>query len=681
MIHDSENSPVATTNSNDDSHSRNSSSSSNSNSNTDSHKIDDIDDNTTIKSTASSTAVMEEGCTSSSSSSSSSSSLSSSNKKADDAELEEFIEVEKIHCDPVILYRYPPEVDIPSPEITDFCMPLPCSLQHLSAQDAWEEVIYFNLSRRSERSFVFILDEKGGGFDTDDVEADEEAGVNTGRLYGICVVHPRLLTSAGADFESSVCFTILTRFPFFDFFFQILYDMLAVERLGKMEQLSELYLALNKSVKDQYNGSSIRNDTNNANNANDIDDTNDTNKNSNTPESPSALKKRLDFPYIPTTIFGDVLSRLSHTAVPLFGGSVSFQVAPSLSSRTHIRSPPPLDTSESRRSASEWSVPVLLTWLSPDVLVWTLGLLLCETKVLVLADSPGLASTAVLGLLALLRPVKWVAPCIPLLPNKHIDFIESPVPILAGVVPVEVSHNNDANTMSNSSHHSSTYHKSYHNKDYKSRVVDESRIRAMKILQKCDPEQDYDVNSDTSGLTAVLDITQRELYIQAHHESTLASLIMPGANALRDKIQEVWEELPRALVVDHEISGSCNEVDSDITSQSPFTNKNKNNSSGGINSSSNSNNNSNSGSSRSSYVVNKFGLNKSNGANSLTRDDHNDYNDNNNNNNTSRNASGSQDDDNKTATTNNYNNGGEYNFDFDVYECTDIQREVANKIA
>ena len=44
-----------------------------------------------------------------------------------------------------------------------------------------------------------MLDE-GGGIDGN---GDEESGINTGRLYGICVLHPRLLTANGADFEAS----------------------------------------------------------------------------------------------------------------------------------------------------------------------------------------------------------------------------------------------------------------------------------------------------------------------------------------------------------------------------------------------------------------------------------------------------------------------------------------------
>lgn len=53
---------------------------------------------------------------------------------------------------------------------------------------------------------------------------------------------------------------------------------------------------------------------------------------------------------------------------------------------------------------------------------------------LVVGYEPGLVSCGVMGLLSLLRPLSWVAPIIPVLPMKHLDFIESPVPIIAGLV-------------------------------------------------------------------------------------------------------------------------------------------------------------------------------------------------------------------------------------------------------
>lgn len=66
--------------------------------------------------------------------------------------------------------------------------------------------------------------------------------------------------------------------------------------------------------------------------------------------------------------------------------------------------------------------------------MWTIGLLLCEVKLIVVGTEPGMVSCAVMGLLSLLPPCQWVAPLIPVLPARHMDFVESPVPLVAGLI-------------------------------------------------------------------------------------------------------------------------------------------------------------------------------------------------------------------------------------------------------
>jgi hypothetical protein len=87
-------------------------------------------------------------------------------------------------------------------------------------------------------------------------------------------------------------------------------------------------------------------------------------------------------------------------------------------------------------SAAEWALPPLLLWLDPEVLLWALSLLMCEVKLVVVGQEPGMVSCAVIGLTSLLRPLAWVAPIIPILPYKYIDFVEAPVPLIAGTPEV-----------------------------------------------------------------------------------------------------------------------------------------------------------------------------------------------------------------------------------------------------
>jgi hypothetical protein len=82
-------------------------------------------------------------------------------------------------------------------------------LQRLPPRDedtAVQEILYGNTqSKRSGRCFIFILEDKA----TDIEDADEELGTDTGRMYGICVIHPRILSatisSSGSNLYSKLC--------------------------------------------------------------------------------------------------------------------------------------------------------------------------------------------------------------------------------------------------------------------------------------------------------------------------------------------------------------------------------------------------------------------------------------------------------------------------------------------
>jgi hypothetical protein len=130
---------------------------------------------------------------------------------------------------------------------------IPGKLQRIHGKDqtsALQEILYsHNHSKRSGKCFLFMLEDKTMSLGTSGsgTLGDDESGLGTGRLYGICVVHPRVLSavidqtpqSSGGDttaatsptastsntklsyeFESMVCYAFITRFPLFEFFFQ-----------------------------------------------------------------------------------------------------------------------------------------------------------------------------------------------------------------------------------------------------------------------------------------------------------------------------------------------------------------------------------------------------------------------------------------------------------------------------
>jgi hypothetical protein len=323
-----------------------------------------------------------------------------------------------------LLFRYPTNVDPPPSEVCDFCMPSGAKLQFISNREGDDNVIQDILfgnthGRRSGRSFVFMIEDK----------TDDKNSSKVGRLYGICVVHPRFLRTnvldqgrklrkqsvkspadnsnnntntldsvecsvqaENVEFESFVCYAFITRFPFFDFFFQVLYDIIGLEKLRRIEVTNDL-------------------EDRNYENSKDLCE------------------------YLPTTLLTEVLDRLSQISPPFVASSCSFQVDKGLQPITfqRLQSISSLED-EYLAYLSQWCLPTLFSCVPPDCLVWLLSLLLAECKLIVIGNECGLISCVVLGLLTLLKPFDWISPVIPLLPNKLSEFTEAPVPIMVGMV-------------------------------------------------------------------------------------------------------------------------------------------------------------------------------------------------------------------------------------------------------
>jgi hypothetical protein len=110
-------------------------------------------------------------------------------------------------------------------------------------------------------------------------------------------------------------------------------------------------------------------------------------------------------------------------------------------------------------------------------------------KVIVIGVDPATVSCAVIGLTSLLKPLQWVSPMIPIMPLKHIEFLESPVPLVAGMV-VDGDHATPE-TLG---------------------LTSES-ITPLNILKLCD---------DGESVTAVLDLSARDIFVLNSHSEVLS---------------------------------------------------------------------------------------------------------------------------------------------------------------
>ncbi|DAZ94803.1 TPA: hypothetical protein N0F65_002416 [Lagenidium giganteum] len=91
-----------------------------------------------------------------------------------------------------------------------------------------------------------------------------------------------------------------------------------------------------------------------------------------------------------------------------------------------------LDYQFPKLPSERWSVGVALRTLTPESITTIMTFLLLEKQVVIMADSPALATSLCTAFLILLSPFQWQSTYIPLLPSNLLDFLHSPVPFLAG---------------------------------------------------------------------------------------------------------------------------------------------------------------------------------------------------------------------------------------------------------
>lgn len=396
--------------------------------------------------------------------------------------LEEFNE----ELTPGIIFRYPDNVAPPPVEVADFCMPVGAKLYRINPREEETlalKILYSHEGTRSSRCFIFMLEDRTA----DNGPGDDELGDSTSRLYGICVLHHRLLlskrqTPSGGpifEFVTPVCYCFITRFPLFDFFFQVIWSMISGERVLRMEGVQQ------HPDDDNYD--------------------------------------RKSYKYIPEKSLSEILLALSKTKPPMFSERVVFSIPAASTIIEHMRLTPPPDVSEHYANAALWALPVLLDWMSPRLLTWAIGLLLCEVKVIVIGHEPGMVSCAVMSLMSLLRPLSWVAPLIPILPLKHLDFIEAPVPIIAGVVldgeAFSLFSTGAVSAQPVPSHRTQNVRPSDASETMYSEVGIAHPETAM-IVKKC---------LEKDSLAAVVDLTVPEIYVSSTHTQRIQHCLLPGA--------------------------------------------------------------------------------------------------------------------------------------------------------
>jgi hypothetical protein len=112
----------------------------------------------------------------------------------------------------------------------------------------------------------------------------------------------------------------------------------------------------------------------------------------------------------------------------IVGGKHYFQTKLPIPRSSPIKLPLPLPS-----IGKQWGLSRLLIDIGPDSLVLMLKLLLMERSILVLGENLQEVTACACSLLELLEPFEWSSVFLPVLPQKMLDFVMSPVPFVAGM--------------------------------------------------------------------------------------------------------------------------------------------------------------------------------------------------------------------------------------------------------
>ncbi|RAW29532.1 hypothetical protein PC110_g14102 [Phytophthora cactorum] len=205
-------------------------------------------------------------------------------------------------------------------------------------------------------------------------------------------------TQSLADGPAQCCLCLLSPYPFFGLFFKVLYGIAVLWNTKRREAVMAKKDKTSDSLTTML-------------------------------EKPLGM---LDF----VEVFQGVMERLKEMQIPSMGGWSRMVLSLKV---THLAFHRPHSESlvvERRHLLLEYAAPTLFGLLSVDQVLFLLGCLCSERKVLVVSDHVNIVSSCVLALITLLHPLQWAGPVITVLPPRLDELLEAPVPLIAGRVSI-----------------------------------------------------------------------------------------------------------------------------------------------------------------------------------------------------------------------------------------------------
>eukprot|EP01101_Sappina_pedata_P006860 TRINITY_DN3513_c0_g1_i1.p1 TRINITY_DN3513_c0_g1~~TRINITY_DN3513_c0_g1_i1.p1 ORF type:complete len:771 (+),score=140.42 TRINITY_DN3513_c0_g1_i1:27-2315(+) len=295
-------------------------------------------------------------------------------------------------CAPQILHQYPTRTPLPLNKIPDFCFPQGVQTRDIPitrSQSSLNSLIFGQMDRLedTENSFIFLI----------------HSGETI--YYGMCVLKEEILdtmpsfirskspfSSGNSAFKNMRnleamkkktvtvgprCYCLISRYPFFNLHFSVLYSILGKERLYTLVSY--------------------------------------------TSDGTESSKLRSESRKIVRAYYKQV--------VPKIGEEISFF----LPGETTAFKADMTSVADSVTACGEWGIGPLCKTLSLPQLIALYQAVLLENKILVISKNLGVLSSIVLSIIPLIRPLVFQGPLIPVLPQIMEECIQAPVPTILGM--------------------------------------------------------------------------------------------------------------------------------------------------------------------------------------------------------------------------------------------------------
>ncbi|PRP88561.1 hypothetical protein PROFUN_02972 [Planoprotostelium fungivorum] len=303
---------------------------------------------------------------------------------------------------PEILFKFPPDKDIPF-EAVPFCFPQKATIHKVLRRGSFSEVhnaIFgsMRLLEKTKNFFLFLL--------VQDTEV----------FYGVCVKNQELLKRWPSFSQSDVnkdnlrslsdygsfttrVYCFISRFPFFKLHYEVIFSILARERLYVFEEQKDgLETLLRQSrpnlmidLEQELQKQAARVD-----------------------EVPNEITALLQ------SYYGKI--------VPRSGQSLEFELPQEVHSLLFT-----CPEEDEDILLATWCLPVLFSAVKVESVLTLLSAVLQERSIIIECSNCGVLSAVVLSIIPLLRPYVWQGPIIPILPANMMEFLQSPVPYIVGV--------------------------------------------------------------------------------------------------------------------------------------------------------------------------------------------------------------------------------------------------------